>query len=151
LDLRRIYWEKSQRLEELEQSGEQSAERRELEHYVHDGWDSSESRDEAGIERRELEQFLRFNTPNYNYIVDKGWQAAVEHLADCILQGTPCELSTAEDGLRATMLSEAAIESRNRGEVVRTAFVSTEKKAAAPHVEVTLGKAAARRTSVAAK
>jgi hypothetical protein len=85
-------------------------------------------------------------------MVDKGWQAAIEHLADCILLGTSCELSTAEDGLRAAMLAQATIDSRNSGQVVKTAFKSAEKETEKPRVEVTVGKpAAVRRPRVGAK
>ena len=126
MDLRRIFWEKTQRLEELERSGEQS------------------------VERRELEQYLHVNAPSCNYMVDKGWQASVEHLADCILHGTPCELSTAEDGLRAAMLSQAAIDSRNSGQVVRTMF-APHVKPAEPKLEVTVTKLPGHRPRVVAK
>ena len=123
MDLRRIFWEKTQRIEDLERAGELS------------------------VERRELEQYLLVDAPSCKYMVDKGWQAAVEHMADCIIHGTPCELSTAEDGLRAAMLAQATIESRNVGQVVQTIFKPFEKKAAEPHVEVTLGKLPATRPS----
>jgi predicted dehydrogenase len=116
LDIRRIFWEKSERLEELKRIGAQTP------------------------ERRELEEYLLVNAPSCNYMVDKGWQAAIEHLADCILLGTPCELSTAEDGLRAAMLAQATIDSRNSGQVVQTSVKPVDGRVVEPRVEVTVGK-----------
>ena len=99
MDLRRIFWEKQHRLEQLQATNEQSPERNELEEYVNN------------------------HAPNPNYTVNKGWLDSVEHLADCILDGRPCELSTAEDGMKAMLLGYAAIQSRECGQVIRGPFV----------------------------
>jgi predicted dehydrogenase len=95
LDLRRVYWETRTRLEELQKAGVDSP------------------------ERRDLEEYVNRHAPHLNYSVDKGWLAAVDHFAESILTGGTCELAGAEDGLRAAQLSEAAIRSRESGEVVR--------------------------------
>ena len=98
MDLRRIFWEKQHRLEQLELAGLHTPEYRELYQYVHEF------------------------APNPNYTVNKGWQDSVEHLADCILDGRRCELSTAEDGMKVMQLASAAIQSRARGQVVFAPF-----------------------------
>jgi predicted dehydrogenase len=95
LDLRRAYWESRTRLEALKEAGADSP------------------------ERRELDAFVNKHAPHINYSVDKGWLAAVDHFAESILTGGACELAGAEDGLRAAQLAEAAIRSRESGEVVR--------------------------------
>ena len=99
MDLRRIFWEKQYQLEQLERAGViNTPEYRELHKYVHE------------------------YAPNPNYTVNKGWQDSVEHLADCILDGRPCELSTAEDGMKVMQLARAAIESRESGHAVFAPF-----------------------------
>lgn len=102
LDLRRIYWEKLQRLEALVKA------------------------EDGSPERRELEQYLHQHAPNPNYMVDKGWQQAVEHLANCILNGRPCELASVEEGLEATLLARVAMESRRSGQVIKAPFQLAE-------------------------
>ncbi|HAU38812.1 MAG TPA: hypothetical protein DCX07_13990 [Phycisphaerales bacterium] len=94
MDLRRIFYEKKRRLEALEQSGQQSP------------------------ERRELEQYVRTQAPNPSYMENKGWLEAIEHFADCILDGGPCQLAGVEDSTKAAMLVQTAIRSRSSGQVV---------------------------------
>jgi predicted dehydrogenase len=98
MDLRRIHFKKLRRLEELEKTGEQSN------------------------ERAELDEYINVHAPNPNYAVNKGWLDAVEHFADCIIDGRPCELSSAEDGIKAMALGYAAIESRESGKIIHAPF-----------------------------
>jgi len=70
-------------------------------------------------EREELKVFQTKRCPPINYSVDKGWQNAVDHFVRCVQSGTRPENATAEDGLKASTLSNAAIESRKSGGVVR--------------------------------
>ncbi len=93
--LRRIYYEKTQRLERLRASGEHAD------------------------ERRRLQEDLDHHAPHINYMMDKGWLHAVDHFAECILNGRPCRLATAEDGLRAAEITQAAMISRHEGRVVK--------------------------------
>lgn len=95
MDLRRICYENSLRLQELR---EQKIE---------------------GSERNDLEQFEIKSGFFVNYMMNKGWLQAVDHFAECILQGIPCELAGAEDGLWATRIAEAAMQSRENGQIIR--------------------------------
>jgi predicted dehydrogenase len=113
LDYRRIFWEKQSRLEHLEKTAAQSP------------------------ERFELEEYINQHAPNPNYTVNKGWQDSVEHLADCILDGRPCNLSTVDDGMKVMLLGHAAIQSRERNQVVHAPFGDS------PKVEVTVNEAIA--------
>ncbi len=110
MDLRRVFWEKRSRLEELEQPGKMSTE------------------PERQGERRELEEYVRHHAPNPSYMVNKGWQDAIEHLADCILDGRPCELASAEDGLKAMALSQAAVQSRRTGQISKCRSLSMKPR-----------------------
>lgn len=67
----------------------------------------------------ELRQFMTRSFPHVNYLVDKGWRAAVEHLADCILGRATFDGAGPRDALAASQLAAAAIRSRESGEVVR--------------------------------
>lgn len=49
-----------------------------------------------------------------NYAVDKGWQAAIDHFADVIRHAVPQMAASEIDGLRATEITRAALESRRR-------------------------------------
>ena len=55
----------------------------------------------------------------WNYMMDKGWLQAVDHFAECIATDAPMRNATPEDALKASILSHAAIESRNTGEIVK--------------------------------
>jgi hypothetical protein len=57
--------------------------------------------------------------PLINYMVDKGWLAAHEQFARAIRGVEPLELATATDGLKAARITQAAVESRRTGAVVR--------------------------------
>jgi predicted dehydrogenase len=61
------------------------------------------------------------NMPAINYMVNKGWLEAVDHLAECILSGKTPQTACAEDGLKANQICHAALKSQNTGEVVRMA------------------------------
>jgi predicted dehydrogenase len=67
----------------------------------------------------ELKKFMEHSFPHVNYLVDKGWRAAVEHLADCILGRATFDGAGPRDALAASQLAAAAIHSRESGEVVR--------------------------------
>lgn len=67
----------------------------------------------------ELKKFMEHSFPHVNYLVDKGWRAAVEHLADCILGRATFDGAGPRDALAASQLAAAAIRSRESGEVVR--------------------------------
>ncbi|MDD3954629.1 MAG: Gfo/Idh/MocA family oxidoreductase [Lentisphaeria bacterium] len=54
----------------------------------------------------------REKLPLLNYAVDKGWQAAIDHFADIILSGTKQYAASEIDGLRASEITTAAIQSR---------------------------------------
>ena len=54
----------------------------------------------------------------WNYMVDKGWLAAVDHFAECVAKGLTPRNATAADGLAASRLAHAAIRSRETGDVV---------------------------------
>jgi predicted dehydrogenase len=54
----------------------------------------------------------RDKLPLLNYSVDKGWQAAIDHFADIILNGTKQHAASEIDGLRASEITAAAIQSR---------------------------------------
>ncbi|MCC6422499.1 MAG: Gfo/Idh/MocA family oxidoreductase [Phycisphaerales bacterium] len=92
--LRRVYYEKTQRLETLRSSGEHPQ------------------------ERKRLQEELDHHAPHINYMMDKGWLHAVDHFAQCLLDGRPCRLATAQDGLRAAQITQAALTSRREGRVV---------------------------------
>lgn len=67
----------------------------------------------------ELQRFMDESFPHVNYLVDKGWRAALDHTADCILGRATFDGAGPEDALAASQLAEAAIRSRESGEVVR--------------------------------
>lgn len=94
-DLRRVQWESMRRMEELRQTAPDS------------------------LEYRQLANYVGHHAPISNYMVDKGWLAAVEHFAKCVLAGKLTELATVEDGWQASLITAAAIRSRESGEVVR--------------------------------
>jgi predicted dehydrogenase len=86
------------------------------------GWEIREKNaapaDPAQPDRREMETFMTDRAPHWNYMVDKGWLAAIDHFAKCVLTGAAPQLAGARDGLMASVLSHAAIKSRATGEVV---------------------------------
>lgn len=88
------------------------------------GWETRErcekekDRDDL-IDSAELKHFVGAKSPQWNYMVDKGWLRAIDHFAECIREGREPQIATAEDGLWASRMSAAAIESRESGEVVR--------------------------------
>ncbi len=82
-------------------------------------WEELTGRDEQTPERREIELFADRALWFANYMMDKGWLHALDHLAQCILNGSKCLLAAPEDGLWAARITEAVIESRSSGEVVK--------------------------------
>jgi len=70
-----------------------------------------------GPQAQEAREF--FGKVAWNYTNDKGWLAAVDHFAECVAAGREPETAGAADGLRATQLALAAMESRETGRVVR--------------------------------
>lgn len=73
---------------------------------------------DAFPDHAERQRFLQ-SGQMWNYMVDKGWLAALDHFAECILTGRTPDNATARDGLAASRLAHAAIESRGNGDVVK--------------------------------
>jgi len=67
----------------------------------------------------ERKDYVGNRSPHWNYMVDKGWLAAVDHFAQCVLSGEPPRNAGAADGLWSARMSAAAIESRKTGAVVQ--------------------------------
>ena len=85
------------------------------------GWEQRERTEtmaDDALDRAEHEAF-RKTAPHWNYMVDKGWLTAVDHFAQCIMSGDKPDIASASDGLWSSRMSEAAIRSRETGEVVR--------------------------------
>ncbi len=68
-------------------------------------------------DQAERERFLK-SGQMWNYMVDKGWLAAVDHFAECICHGETPQNAAARDGLMASRLAHAAIQSRETGQIV---------------------------------
>lgn len=66
----------------------------------------------------ETRRYLNETGPLWNYMMNKGWLEALDHFAQRILDSEPPENAGAEDGLRASLLCHAAIESRDNNRVV---------------------------------
>ena len=72
-------------------------------------------------ERAQLAYYRKYHEshqPLLNYMGDKGWIAALDHFAECVLTGRTPENASAEDACRTSLLSEAAIRSRDTGQIV---------------------------------
>ncbi len=82
------------------------------------GWELKTRGDEAAPDRAERERFLS-RGQMWNYMVDKGWLAALDHFAECVATGRQPQNAAARDGLMASRLAHAAIRSRETGEIVR--------------------------------
>jgi predicted dehydrogenase len=78
----------------------------------------SRSAGEAAPDGAEVQRYLGETSPHWNYMVDKGWLPAIDHFAQCILANKTPENAAAQDGWRASLLSHAAIRSRDNNEVV---------------------------------
>lgn len=63
--------------------------------------------------------YIRNHAPIANYMMDKGWLHAVDHFAQCILTGESMQLAGPEDGLIASLITAAAIESRASGQAIQ--------------------------------
>ena len=92
--VRGVSWRAGRRLAELERRGERDT-----------------------TEYRTLQAFVA-RAPLQNYFMDKGWLAAVDHFAECIRTGGAFQGATAHDAYMASRITEAAIASRSRGQVV---------------------------------
>jgi len=73
---------------------------------------------EVQVDSAELERYLGRTGPHWNYMVDKGWVAAIDHLAQCILSGETPQNASAEDAWKASVIGHAAIQSRDSGQPV---------------------------------
>lgn len=80
-------------------------------------WELAQN-DDGHPDQAERDRFLR-SGQMWNYMVDKGWLAAIDHFAQCVLSGQPPENATPRDALQASRLAHAAIESRESGQVIR--------------------------------
>ncbi|MFH1615897.1 MAG: Gfo/Idh/MocA family oxidoreductase [Planctomycetota bacterium] len=69
-------------------------------------------------ERDRVYHYIHNKSPFVNYMMDKGWLQALDHFAQCIINGTLTELAGPRDGLIVSLITEAVIESRKKGEVV---------------------------------
>ncbi len=67
----------------------------------------------------------RNKLPLLNYAVDKGWQAAIDHFADIILNGAKQHAASEIDGLRASEITAAAIQSRQTRKPVSLSSTAT--------------------------
>jgi predicted dehydrogenase len=79
---------------------------------------ATEEGEGAWADQAERQRFLK-SGQMWNYMVDKGWLQALDHFAVCVARGTRPENAGARDALAASRLAQAAIESRESGEVVR--------------------------------
>jgi len=70
------------------------------------------------VEEAIAREYLAKHAPHVNYDVDKGWLQAVDHFAESIALASDPENATADDGLWAAQLAEAAVRSRETGKVV---------------------------------
>ncbi|HUT36724.1 MAG TPA: Gfo/Idh/MocA family oxidoreductase [Planctomycetota bacterium] len=81
-------------------------------------WELSRLADDSAPDQDERQRFIE-GGQMWNYMVDKGWLAALDHFAECVLTGETPQNATARDGLEASRLAHAAIRSRETGEIVR--------------------------------
>jgi predicted dehydrogenase len=82
-------------------------------------WEELTKHDEYTSEHEAVELFANRVMWFVNYMMDKGWLWAIDHLAQCILSGIPCELAGPEDGLWASRIAEAAMLSRESGKAIK--------------------------------
>lgn len=84
-------------------------------------WEMRLRAEAGGLDPADAEQrkFMEESFPHVNYLVDKGWRAALEHTAECILNRTTFDGAGPADALAASQLAAAAIRSRESGAVVR--------------------------------
>lgn len=67
----------------------------------------------------DIEKEFLHHMPRVNYMVDKGWLQTLEHFADAIAGNTKLQLATPTDGLKATQIAQAVIESRHSHQPVK--------------------------------
>jgi len=63
----------------------------------------------------EREDYVERRGPFWNYMVDKGWLAAIDHFAECVVTGDTPQNAGAEDALWSSRMTAAAIKSRDEG------------------------------------
>jgi len=73
----------------------------------------------SGEESVELWDLQNMKLPLGNYSVDKGWQWAIDHFAQCVISGETPKTATAYDGMMSAKVIDAAMESARTGEIVR--------------------------------
>jgi hypothetical protein len=83
------------------------------------GWEL-ENRLASGAVASEAEQaairdYLKNRAPIFNYMGNKGWLDAVDHLAECVLENRTPDTAGARDALAASRIGHAAIRSRKEG------------------------------------
>lgn len=71
----------------------------------------------TGPHAEEAKRFLE--SVAWNYTSDKGWLSAIDHFARCVATGETPGTAGTHDGLQATRLALAAMQSRETGEAVR--------------------------------
>ena len=81
-------------------------------------WELQTGDSRACPDQAERDRFLS-RGQMWNYMVDKGWLAALDHFAECVATGATPQNAGARDGLMASRLAHAAIQSRETGEIVR--------------------------------
>lgn len=69
-------------------------------------------------EYRRLKEF-ELKMPNLNYFMDKGWVDALRDFAQAIIEKRQFRGAGAFDALQSTRITEAALESRNTGSIVK--------------------------------
>lgn len=87
--------------------------------YLADEQRRIEALDHDSEEYKRERYLLDYKYPHINYSVDKGWLGAMEHFADIILNDVPNEAASAEDALKVAQITEAIIESRETGKIVK--------------------------------
>lgn len=86
------------------------------------GWELRERNkqlkdDDAIFDAREVKGWSTIAP--WNYMFDKGWLRAMDHFAEEIGAGRTPETASAQDGLKAAILAQAAVRSRDTHRVVR--------------------------------
>ncbi|NQU44159.1 Gfo/Idh/MocA family oxidoreductase [bacterium] len=74
-----------------------------------------ENPESSEMDSGEIEYYRTFHKPydqHRNYMVDKGWLAALENLAESARTGQPPETARVRDGLQTLRICEAAMKSR---------------------------------------
>jgi predicted dehydrogenase len=70
------------------------------------------------VERAAIREYLEKRAPIWNYMGNKGWLDALDHLAQCILENRVPDAATARDALAASRVGHAALRSREEGQAI---------------------------------